>query len=155
MRKINTMSEFADVKKIPPNKTLVFRTPFEGEDVIVRTGCSSEISSFFQCVLHSCSNSMKEKKRIKLVSRFQESLSSKKDRESWEKIEDGLIAKKGVKEKINDITLNCYRFFKNDPKARGNATHRVIKSLVGEDEKLFECYKLITDIIPLDRKSVV
>ena len=143
------MSEFADVKKLPPNKTVVFRTPFEGEDVLVRTGCSPEISSFFQCVLHSCSNSMKEKQRMKLVRRFQESLVSKKDRESWEKIDDGFIAKTAIKEKITDIILNCYRFFKDDPKARGNATHRVIKNLVGEDEKLFECYKLITEIIPL------
>jgi ribosomal protein S17E len=140
------MSEFAVVKKLPPNKTVVFRTPFEGEDVLVRTGCYSEISSFFQCVLHSCSNTIKEKRRMKLVHRFQESLLAKKDRESWEKIEDAVTA---FKEKISDIILNCYRFFKNDPTARGNATHKVIKNLVGEDEKLFECYKLIIDLIPL------
>jgi len=140
------MSEFAVVKKLPPNKTVVFRTPFEGEDVLVRTGCSQEISSFFQCVLHSFSNPIKEKRRMKLLRRFQESISPKKDRESWEKIEDGVTA---FKEKINDIVLNCYRFFKNDPNARGNATHKVIKNLVGEDEKLFECYKLIIDLIPL------
>jgi hypothetical protein len=143
------MSEFTVVKNLAPNKTVVFRTPFEGDDVLVRTGCSPEISSFFQCVLHSCSNSMKEKQRIKLVRRFQESLASKKDRQSWEKIDDGFLAKTAVKEKITDIILNCYRFFKNDSKARGNATHRVIKNLVGEDEKLFERYKLIPDLIPL------
>ena len=140
------MSEFTVVKKLPPNKTVVFRTPFEGEDVLVRTGCSPEISSFFQCVLHSCSNTIKEKRRMKLVRRFQESLSAKKDRESWEKIEDSVTAFKG---KISDIILNCYKFFKNDPTARGNATHKVIKNLVDEDEKLFECYKLIIDLIPL------
>jgi len=149
MRKIETMSEFAVVNKLPPNKTVVFRTPFEGDDVLVRTGCSPEISSFFQCVLHSCSNSMKEKHRMKLVRSFQESLTAKKDRESWEKIDEGVIAKNAVKEKCSDIILNCYRFFKNDPNARGNATHRVIKNLVGEDEKLFERYKLITELIPL------
>lgn len=145
------MSEFAVVKKLDPNKTVVFRTPFEGKDVIVRTGCSSESSSFFHCVLHSCSKeyySMNDKRRMKLIRRFRASLVGKTDRESWEKIEGGLIAKTAFKEKIQDIMLNCYRFFKNDPKARGNATHRVIKNLVGEDEKLFESYKIITELIP-------
>ena len=145
------MSEFSVVNKLPPNKTVVFRTPIEGEDVIVRTGCSSELSSFFQCVLHSYSNSMKEKTRMKHLRIFQERLEGKKDRESWEKMDDGFIAKTAFKEKIIDIMLNCYRFFKNDPKARGNATHRVIKNLVGEDEKLFESYKIITEIIPLTK----
>jgi hypothetical protein len=42
-------------------------------------------------------------------------------------------------------------FFKNDPKARGNATHRVIKNLVGEDQKLFESYKIITELIPFTK----
>ena len=151
MRKIKTMSKFAVVNKLPPNKTVVFRTPIEGEDVIVRTGCSPELSSFFQCVLHSCSNSMKDKTRMKHVSRFQESLAGKKDRESWEKIDGGLFAKTAFKEKISNITLNCYRFFKNDPKARGNSTHRVIKNLIGEDEKLFESYKIITELIPFTK----
>ena len=94
------MSEFSAVNKLPPNKTVVFRTPIEGEDVIVSTGCSSEFSSFFQCVLHSYSNSMKEKARTKHLCRFQEKLACKKDRKSCEKIDNGFLAKTAFKEKI-------------------------------------------------------
>ena len=146
------MPEFTVVKKLAPNKTVVFRTPIEGEDVLVRTGCASDVSSFFHCVHHSCSKeyySMNDKEREKLVRRFRSSIVGKIDRQTWEEMDGGFIAKTAYKENINDIILNCYRFFKDDPKARGNATHRVIKTLIGEDEKLFERYKLITELIPV------
>lgn len=146
------MSGLAAVKKISPNTSVVFRTPIECEDTLVRTGCSSESSSFFHCVLHSYwqkYNVMKDEERMKLVRRFRASLAGKIDRKTWEEMDGGFIAKTAFKENISDIILNCYRFFKDDPKARGSATHRVIKNLVGEDEKLFESYKLITELIPL------
>jgi hypothetical protein len=142
------MSEFAIVKKILPGKTVVFRTPIEGEDVLVRTGCTSESSSFLHCVLHSYMKdypSMDIKEQIKCVNRIRSSLSSKIDSKSWEKMDND---RSEFKENICDITLNCCLFFKNDPRARGSATHRVIKNLIGDDEKLLEVYKLITELIP-------
>ena len=146
------MIESAKLKILLPNKTVVFKSPIEGDDVLVRSGTSSESSSFFHCILHSYSKeypSMNAKERIKLVRRLCSSLSSKVDRETWEDMDGGLISKNSFKENVTDIFLNCYRFLNDDPKAKGHSTHRVIKNLIGDNEKSLEAYKLVTELIPL------
>jgi hypothetical protein len=93
-------------------------------------------------------SSMDEKGRLKLVRRLRSSLSGKIDRQSWEEMDGGLIAKIPFQENVSDIILNCYRFLTDDQKARGASTHRVIKTLVKHDENILESYKIITKLIP-------
>ena len=141
-----------ELKKLQPDKSVIFRCPIEGDDVLVRTGVIRE-SSFFHCLLHAYSkdySSFNEKERCKLVNRLRSSLAGKIDRESWEEIENGLIAKIPFQENIENIICNCYYFLNDDPRARGDCTRRVIKKLIGEDEKKFNEYKLITELIPLN-----
>ena len=88
--------------------------------------------------------------RMKFVSRLRASMASKVDRESWEEMGGGLIAKIPFQENVNDILVNFYRFLANDSKARGISTRRVIKSLVREDAQELELYKLVTELIPID-----
>jgi hypothetical protein len=145
------MTEFAKLKNLEADQTVIFRTHIEADDALVRTGCSSEYS-FFHCILYSYSKdypSMNNKDRAKLLRGLRASLVKKIDRESWEGLNDGLTARNAFKENMVDILLNCYRFFKDDPKAHGSATHRVIKKLIGDNEKTLEICKLITDLIPL------
>jgi hypothetical protein len=143
--------EFSKLKQLPVNKTVVFRSPIEDDDVLVRTGVVSDSSSFFHSIMHAYSkeySSMDDKGRLKLVRRLRSSLSGKIDRQSWEEMDGGLIAKIPFQENVSDIILNCYRFLTDDQKARGASTHRVIKTLVKDDENILESYKLITKLIP-------
>jgi hypothetical protein len=143
--------DFGKLKQLPVNKTVVFRSPIEDDDVLVRTGVISDSSSFFHSIMHAYSkeySSMDEKGRVKLVRRLRSSLAGKIDRESWEEMDGGLIAKIPFQENISDIILNCYRFLTDDQKARGASTYRVIKRLVKDDEAILESYKLITTLIP-------
>ena len=143
--------DFSKLKQLPINKTVVFRSPIEDDDVLVRTGVVSDSSSFFHSIMHAYSkeySSMDEKGRVKLVRRLRSSLAGKIDRESWEEMDGGLIAKIPFQENISDIILNCYRFLTDDQKARGASTHRVIKTLIKDDENILESYKLITKLIP-------
>ena len=143
--------DFSKLKQLPVNKTVVFRSPIEDDDVLVRTGVVSDSSSFFHSIMHAYSkeySSMDEKGRLKLVRRLRSSLSGKIDRQSWEEMDGGLIAKIPFQENVSDIILNCYRFLTDDQKARGASTHRVIKTLVKHDENILESYKIITKLIP-------
>jgi hypothetical protein len=143
--------DFGNLKQLPVNKTVIFRSPIEDDDVLVRTGVVCDSSSFFHSIMHAYSkeySSMDQKGRVKLVRRLRSSLAGKIDRESWEEMDGGLIAKIPFQENVSDIILNCYRFFTDDQKARGTSTHRVIKTLIKDDENILESYKLITKLIP-------
>lgn len=71
------------------------------------------------------------------------------DKENWEEIGGGIIAKIPFQENIMNILVNFYLFLDNDNKAKGSSTKRVITRLVGEDLQNLELYKLITDLVPI------
>lgn len=144
---------FDKLKRLPVNKTVVFWTPIEGEDVMVRTGTIAEGSCLFHAALHSYSKdyvSMDRRGRMEFVHRLRASLAGKVDREIWEDMGGGLIAKIPFQENVNNILVNFYRFLNNDSEARGSSTRRVIKKLVGENESELELYKLVKELIPID-----
>ena len=71
---------------LPVNKTVVFYSPLEGKDVLVRTGTISEGSCFFHAILHSYSNNyvtMNIEGRMKFVKRLRQSISQKVDKLNW------------------------------------------------------------------------
>lgn len=140
------------LKQIPVNKTVVFWSPIEGEDVLVRTGTMKEGNSFFHAILYACSKDyidMEKSDRKKFVKRLRASMMGKIDKESWEEIGGGIIAKIPFQENVINILINFYLFVDNDNKAKGSNTRRVITHLVGEDLEKLELYKIITELIPI------
>lgn len=152
-KKLVMTNQLDKLKQLPVNKTVVFWSPIEGDDVMVRTGTIAEGSCFYHSLLHAYSKdyaSMDRNGRMKFVHRLRASMAGKIDRESWEEMGKGLIAKIPFQENVHDILINFYRFLANDSKARGRSTRRVIKNLVGEDPQKLELYRLITELIPID-----
>ena len=49
-------NNFNTLPLIPVNKTVVFYSPIEGKNVLVRTGTIGDGSCFFHALLHSYSN---------------------------------------------------------------------------------------------------
>jgi len=145
--------QLGKLKMIPVNKTVVFWSPIEGEDVLVRTGTIAEGSCFFHSLLYAHSReyvAMNTKERMKFVRRLRASMAGKVDKESWEEMGKGLIAKIPFQEKVNDILVNFYHFLHNDSRARGRSTRKVIKNLVGEDAQQLELFKIITELVPIE-----
>jgi hypothetical protein len=112
-----------ETTKLEDNKTVVFKSPIQGTDVLVRTGNNKKSLSFFQAVLRSCSKkygSMSTEDKITFLENFQKDITSKVDCKTWEKI-NGMTSKLSFKEITNDILLNCYLFLEDNPKAKGKS----------------------------------
>lgn len=148
------VKQLTKLKPTTVNKTIVFYSPLEGkDDVFVRTGIVKDENSFYHALLYAYSKdyvSMDTKGRIKFVNRLCASLVDKIDKDSWEGIGGGIIAKAPFQEKLQSILLNFYRFIASDDRARGKSIGTIVKSLVGEDENNLEYIKLITEMIPLE-----
>ena len=143
----------SNLKIIPVNKTVVFYSPIEGDDVLVRTGTIAGGSCFFHALLHAYSTdyaSMDLKERMKFVRRLKASLVGRVDKESWEEIGGGLLAMEPFKDHVVDIITNFYQFLSTSNKIKGRSTRRVIKNLAKKSVSDLHVYKILMDIFPLD-----
>lgn len=147
------MKKTLDLKILPVNKTVVFTSPIEGDDVLVRTGTIKEGSSFFHSILHAYSKDytfMNKSDRMKFVRKIRASMVGKIDKESWEELAGGVIAKVPFLEMVHQILRNFDLFLAGtNEKIRGRTTRKAIKVLVKNDSEL-EVYKLISSLVPLD-----
>ena len=141
------------LKKLPVNKFVVFYSPIEGEDVLVRTGTISEGSSFFHAVLHGYSReyiNMNRTDRVKFVRRLRASMAGKTSKDDWEELGGGLIAKMPFQEALSELLKAVYSHLDKAGEIQNRATRRVIKFLSNKDQKqnALEEYKIITELIP-------
>ena len=152
---MSNKEELPELDILPPNKTVVFYSPIEEDkDVLVRTGTIAEGSCFYHSLLHAYSNdyvSMNIGGRKKFVQRLRASLARKVDKQRWESLSQGLIAKIPFQELVNSTLSDFYKFIKKSEKGRkGNtrAVRQVIRNVIKNVEKDINIYKLITDMIP-------
>ena len=148
------------LKILPVNKSVVFYSPIEGDDVLVRTGTIAEGSCFFHTLLHAFSTEyvlMNRKSRMKFVHRLRGSLAGKVDRDSWEDMGGGVIAKVPFQENLHTLLENFYNFLDNDDDdPRGRSTRRLIKYLIKNSDNNMEIFKLICELITLeDFKQII
>lgn len=146
-------SELARLTILPVNKTVVFYSPVEGKDVLVRTGTIAEGSCFFHALLHAYSNdyiSMNINGRMKFVKRLRASIARKIDKERWESLSNGLIAKIPFQENVNTILSDFYRFIARGGTGRTKSVRKVIRSVIHDEKQDIEAYKLVAEMIPLD-----
>jgi hypothetical protein len=127
---------------LPLNKTVVFYSPIEGGDVLVRTGTISEGSCFFHSILHACSKEyvrLDKKERIRLVAKLRMKIASKLDREKWEDISGGLVSRIPFQENVNRLLTDFYNRFE-----QSSIGSTVIK--IPNDR---ETYNIITQLVTL------
>jgi hypothetical protein len=140
---------------LPVNKTIVFYSPLEGKDVLVRTGTIQDESCFFHALLHGYSKDyiyMDIKDRINYVKKLRLSITKKIDIETWENLSKG-IAKISFQEKVNKILSEFYTYIGNSSKECESQTIRkIIKKLFTDSDKKndIEVYSLITEMLPFD-----
>ena len=147
------MSQLKTLKLLPVNKTVVFYSPVEGKDVLVRTGTITDESCFFHALLHSYSKeycTMDIKGRIKFVKKLRLSIARKIDKERWENLSNGLIAKIPFQENVITLLSDFYRYIERGKSGRTKSVRRVIQSVIQDEKQDLEAYKLVTEMIPND-----
>jgi hypothetical protein len=142
------------LSSVDPNKTVVFVSPVQYDDVLVRTGTPRTNTSFFDAVLYAYSREyvdLNSHDRKKFVKKLRASLYGNIDKEEWQKIGSDLIVKIPLQEMINNIITGFYQFITEQPmrsSIKRNVRH-VVKRLIGDDAKQLDVYTLVTDLIPL------
>lgn len=120
------------------NKTIVFHSPIEGRDVLVRTGSISDKGlSYYHALLYSYSKdyiNLDFRGRTKLVDKLRESLESKMVKASWE---DSLLSKIPF---IKEVSSFFSTFYKEIDKKKG----KYFKNMITE-----EIYEIIVEMVPL------
>ena len=132
------MQEPRPMKFVPVNKTVVFCSPIEGNDVLVRTGTISESSFFLHAFLHGYSKdyiNMKRDERIRFTRRLKASIYGRLDIDNWEELGDGIISKTPFIDNALEILDNLILFVHGSEKVKGKSTRRVIKKLMKTIEK--------------------
>ena len=149
------MSDLETLTILPVNKTVVFYSPIEGKDVLVRTGTIAEGSCFFHALLHAYSKdyiSMNENGRKKFVKKLRSSIAVKIDKSKWESLSNGLIAKISFQENVNIIFSDFYKYIsKGGGVGRTKSVRKVVRSLIKDEKVDIETYKIIMEMIPLDK----
>jgi len=139
------------LKMLEVNKSVVFYSPFEGDDVLVRTGTIGEGSCLFHALLHAYSKDyaiMDRQGRMKFVRRLRASMAGKVNIESWEDMGSGLISKIPFQENVYEILFNFYKFI-GGGKPSGRSSRRVLKKIF-KDSKPDELYKIISELLTFE-----
>ena len=147
-------NELATLTILPVNKTVVFYSPVEGKDVLVRTGTIGEGSCFFHALLHAYSKdyvSMNEGGRVKFVKRLRSSIARKIDKGKWESLSNGLIAKIPFQENVSEILSEFYRYVDRGGTGRSKSVRRVIRDVIKDEKADTEAYKIVVEMIPFDK----
>lgn len=137
---------------LPTNKTVVFYSPIQDDNILVRTGTLSEGSCFLHAFLHAYSKdyvSMNETGRIKFVKKLCESIKHKIYKTRWENLSTGLMSEITFQENITTLLSDFYSSIINQTTGRTKSIRGIIQKVKKEDNDV-EVYKLITEMIPLE-----
>lgn len=149
---MSNQRQLSKLSILPVNKTVVFYSPIEGRDILVRTGTIGEGSCFFHSVLHAQSKDyvrLDRKGRMKLVAKLRESFAEKLDRKRWENMSNGLVAKIPFQENISKIMVDFYRCVKDGKVGKSRLGRKVIREVL-PDDKAKQNFGVICELITLD-----
>lgn len=130
---------------LPVNKTVIFYSPLEGKDVLVRTGTIGDGSCFYHSCLHAYSKeyaSMNEEERKKFVKKMRETLSEQSNRSKWEEASNGMISKIQFQENLHEILNKVYKYITQKTELNSNWSN--IKDIIDKD---MSYYSLLVSLI--------
>jgi len=141
--------QLTQLSTLPTNKTVVFYSPIEGQDVLVRTGTIGEGSPFLHALLHAYSKEyikLDKKGKMKLASKLRSNMAEKLDKKRWEEVSSSMVAKMPFQENINETLVDFYKHVMNDRSCKTNAGKNISRSLAND----IETYKIVCEIVSLD-----
>ena len=148
------------LRKLPANKTVVFWSPIEGEDVLVRTGSIDDSSSFFHAILYAYSkeySGMTKNNKIDYVKKLRASIAGNISVEKWREKLDIITVKKPLVENLLYILRKLYE---SVPSAETNSNNsnknknvrRIVRQVKNPDFLI-----VIPDLVPMEtvRKTLL
>lgn len=132
---------------LPPNKTVAFCSPFDGRDVLVRTGTIDD-NSFFHALLHSYSNEyvrLNDRGRKKMVVKLCSDISKKENRKRWE---NDLSSTELFQDQLVHILRDVYAYVVDNRSIKNRENKKLVKSIM-ERRKDIETYEILCELIPL------
>ncbi len=150
---MNSEQQLVRLSALPLNKTVVFYSPVEGKDVLVRTGVLTEGSSFMHALLHGYSKDyikMNKDERINLSDKIKKSLSDKLDRQRWENVTNGLVAKIPFQDNISEVLADFYRHVLKERSCKTKGCKNVVEKVInGKTDK--ETYQILCELLSLEK----
>lgn len=137
---------------LPVNKTTVFYSPIDGQDVFVRTGIVENRLCFIHALFHAFSREyirQSESERIRTVKKFYKNLGEQLEEKRWEKSNKSMVAKIPYQDCINNVFNEFYRVIQNGEKTKDKSCKYVIRNVLSS-EKAEKAYKIIAEIVSAD-----
>jgi len=149
------MANLKNLSILPVNKSVVFYSPLEGSDVLVRTGTVGDGSCLYHSILHAYSKEYVLKnhsERMKMVNRLRKSMACKITQEEWELIDNGLVSKISFQENVNRILSEFYKFIIKGGRGSTKDVRFVIRSVIEDEKRDIEIYKILVELLPLSNE---
>jgi hypothetical protein len=137
---------------LPVNKTVVFYSPVEGDNTMVRTGTSGDGSCMFHSVLHAYSKeyvSSDRNGRSKIVRQLRASMAGNIDEYTWQDLGGGLIAKIPFQETFLRHLTAFYSFVNNERVSKSRDVQKLLDILDCENDDKLSLHKLMIELIDL------
>ena len=145
------------LKQLPADKTVVFYSPVEGNDVLVRTGIIDSESSFVHALLHAHSDEYvrsEPEDRITLVNKLYSKLNSKIDQKRWQDMSNSLVAQIPFQENVSLLLTDFYKSVTKDKNPKlSKSIYTVLIAREKEVEK--SAFQIICELIPFERAKAV
>lgn len=125
-------------------KSVVFYSPLEGENILVRTGISKD-KNFISAVLYASSKNYADLNHIQrhnITQKLNDEIFAKICKTNWNENQNDLTNKFFIKEKLVDVTMKIYACI------FGKKKSEVINVLLLNNENNIEMYKIIAEIFP-------
>lgn len=146
------MSTTNKLTTLTENKTLVFYSPIEGKDVLVRTGVINGNTSFVHSVLHAYSKEyvkMDNKGREKTVQKLLKSVENKLQEKRKKLYLDNIEVKLAMQDKIKRYLTDFYNHISKNIDIKGKTIDYIMKDILTceEDKQIFS---VLFDMITLE-----
>ena len=137
------------LKALPSNKTVVFYSPIEGDDILVRTGIIEDKCNFLHSILYSYSSdysNMEDKERKKFVKRLRASMAGIIDKNNWRK--NPLLCHSLFCNILNDILEDVYNYTDGNTEDLNYTKEIEVLSKTVITKDRIKIYSLLNKFIP-------
>lgn len=134
---------------LPVNKTIVYYSPCENDDILVRTGTIADNSCFFHSLLHAYSRdyvSRDKKGRTELVTRLRKTLENTITAKQWEDISSSMVVKIPFQEVVQKLISDLYRYVLQNKKGKTRHGRTIIRKVV-KTENDSKTYSIIFEMV--------
>jgi hypothetical protein len=139
---------YTQTTMIGVDDTVIFCSPLQASDTLVRTGTCAEGSCLYHSVLRASDtrySSLGFEDRLDMVDDLRKSLAVRVSMREWKALGDGQVARLAFEERISYLLPRVYRYSRE---GRGGSLPHDIRAYIKKNEEL---YGVIFDLFPIEK----